>query len=218
MLIVLLTILTAMRLLLADDHPLLLDGLFRILSELPDIQVLSPLSNGHQVIDYLHKNTVDLLLLDLNMPKIDGLSALKIIQKDFPNIKVIVFTSYDHPHFIREAQALGAAGYLLKTSTAAHLKAVVQAVAMGQTWFPKLQKNTASSESLSDDFTHKYQLTPREIEIVRLVAQGKTTKQISEQLIVSEFTINAHRRNIARKTGIDTPIGLLHFAQEQGLV
>jgi len=207
-----------MRLLLADDHPLLLDGLFRILSELPDIQVLPPLSNGHQVIDYLHKNTVDLLLLDLNMPKIDGLSTLKIIHKDFPTVKVIVFTSYDHPHFLREAQALGAVGYLLKTSTAAHLKTAVQAVAMGQTWFPQMQKSTSSGESLSDDFTHRYQLTPREIEIVRLIAQGKTTKQIGEQLSVSEFTINAHRRNIARKTGIDTPIGLLHFAQEQGLV
>jgi DNA-binding NarL/FixJ family response regulator len=207
-----------MRLLIADDHPLLLDGLCRILSEMPDIQVLPPLSNGHQVIDYLQKNKVDLLLLDLNMPKIDGLSALKIIHKDFPEVKVIVFTSYDHPHFIKEAQALGAAGYLLKTSTATSLKNAVQAVAMGQTWFPKIQKNASSSELLSDDFMHKYQLTPREIEIVRLIAQGKTTRQISDQLSVSEFTINAHRRNIARKTGIDTPIGLLHFAQEQGIV
>lgn len=218
MLNVLLYSFTAMRLLLADDHPLLLDGLFRILSELPDIQVLPPLSNGHQVIDYLHKNAVDLLLLDLNMPKIDGLSTLKVIHKDFPNVKVIVFTSYDHPHFIREAQALGAMGYLLKTSTAALLKTAVQTVAAGQTWFPKMQKSTSPEESLSDDFTQKYQLTSREIEIVRLIAQGKTTKQISDQLSVSEFTINAHRRNIARKTGVDTPIGLLHFAQEQGLV
>lgn len=207
-----------MRLLIADDHPLLLDGLCRILSELPDIHMLPPLSNGHQVIDYLQKNTVDLLLLDLNMPKIDGLSALKIIHKDFPEVKVIVFTSYDHSHFIREAQALGAAGYLLKTSTAASLKNAVQAVAMGQKWFPEIHKNTFPNESLSDDFMHKYQLTPREIEIVQLIVLGKTTRQISEQLSVSEFTINAHRRNIARKTGIDTPIGLLHFAQEQGIV
>jgi len=207
-----------MRLLIADDHPLLLDGLFRILSELPDIEMLPPLSNGHQVIDYLKKSPVDLLLLDLNMPKMDGLSVLKIIHKDFPHVKVIVFTSYDRPHFIREAQALGAAGYLLKTSTAAYLKNVVQAVAMGQKWFPKLHKTAFDLESLTDNFTQKYQLTPREIEIIRLIAQGETTRQISEQLSVSEFTINAHRRNIARKTGIDTPIGLLHFAQEQGLV
>lgn len=207
-----------MRLLLADDHPLLLDGLVRILSELPDIEVLTSLSNGHQVIDYLYKNAVDILLLDLNMPKMDGLSALKIIHKDFPNLKVIVFTSYDHTHLMREAQTLGAVGYLLKTSTASNLKMAVQAVMAGHTWFPKLEKNTPLSEPLSDDFMRKFQLTPREIEIVRLVAQGKTTKQISEQLIVSEFTINAHRRNIARKTGIDTPLGLLHFAQDQKLI
>lgn len=207
-----------MRLLLADDHPLLLESLFRILSELPDIEVLPPLINGHQVIDYLHKNSVDILLLDLNMPKIDGFSALKIIHKDFPTVRVIVFTSYDHPHFIKEAEALGAAGYVLKTATSSHLKMVVQTVAIGQKYFPKAQKSALPSESLTDNYTNKHQLTAREIEIVRLIVENKTTKQISDQLSVSEFTVNAHRRNIARKTGIDTPIGLFHFAQEQGLV
>ncbi len=210
--------LNLMRLLLADDHPLLIDGLLAVLREVPHLELLPPVNNGHQVIDFLHKHRVDVLLLDLNMPKIDGFSALKIIRRDFPEVRVIVFTSYDHPAFVKEVQGLGAAGYLLKTSSSVQLKAAVVAVMEGQKWFPNLKTPTPSHETLSDDFNHRYQLTPREIEIIILIVQGLTTKQISTQLSVSEFTINAHRRNIARKTGIDTPIGLLHFAQEQGLI
>ncbi|WP_428656743.1 response regulator [Runella sp.] len=207
-----------MRLLLADDHPLLLDGLRSVLTDLPDVVLFPSVHNGHQLIDFLYKNAVDVVLMDLNMPKIDGFSALKIISKDFPQVKVIVFTSYGQPQFMREAQALGASGFLLKTADAAIIKKAVSAVSAGETWFPEIKEEIAQPAALSDGFAVKYQLTARELEIIKLVAQGLTTKQISEKLSISEFTINAHRRNISRKTGIDTPLGLLHFAQEQGLL
>ncbi|MCY7359463.1 MAG: response regulator transcription factor [Rudanella sp.] len=190
-----------MRILLADDHPLLLDGLHHILAELPDVELLPPVSNGYQLLDYLHTHPVDLVLLDLNMPKMDGLTALKVVNQRYPALKVLVFSSYTQAHYINEVQALGASGYLYKTTDAPTLKAAVLAVAGGQTWFPK---QIAPAEAADDDFSRKYQLTKREIEIIRLVVSGLTTRQMSEQLFVSEFTINAHRRNIARKTGADT--------------
>ncbi len=206
-----------MTLLLADDHPLLLDGLLRILADLPDVTLLPPVNNGHQLLDYLHQHPVDVVLLDLNMPKMDGLTALKTIARQFPRLRVIVFTSYTQPHYIRDVQALGAVGYLYKTTDAPTLKAALIAVAAGQSWFPK--PAPPQPESADDDVFHqKYQLTKREIEIIRLIADGLTTRQIGDQLSVSEFTINAHRRNIARKTGADTPVALLNFAREQGLV
>ncbi|GAA4416342.1 response regulator transcription factor [Nibrella viscosa] len=205
-----------MRLLLADDHPLLLDGLRSVLEELPDVELLPPVSNGHQLLDYLHRQPVDLLLLDLNMPKIDGLTALKTIVRQYPLLKIIVFTSYTQPQYIRKVQMLGANGYLLKTTDAVTLKKAVSAVATGQNWFPETP--TVSTGTVDDPFNQKYQLTRREIEIIRLIARGLTSRQISERLFVSEFTINAHRRNIARKTGADTPVALLTFAQEQGLL
>ena len=215
-----------MRLLLADDHPLLLDGLRSVLSDLPDTDLLPPVNNGHQLLDYLHLHPVDLVLLDLNMPKTDGLTALKLIRRDFPSVKVIVFTSYNQPQRVREVQALGAMGYLLKTTDAPTLKTAVQQVWAGKPWFPTLQSSSVEvmgrSESLghlsTDAFMLKYQLTKREVEIIQQITDGMTTKQIADALAVSEFTINAHRRNIARKLGIDTAVGLVNFAREQGLV
>ncbi len=208
-----------MRLLLADDHPLLLDGLRHILSDLPDTTLLPSVSNGRQLLDVLHYQAVDLVILDLNMPGVDGLTALRQIRHQFPAIRVIVFTSYHQTTYIREAKALGAAGYLLKTTDAGTLKAVIQAVAGGQEWFPAVPTGagTAAPIPADDAFLQKYQLTRRETDIIRLIAAGLTTRQISGQLFISEFTVNAHRRNIARKTGTDTPVALLNFAREQGI-
>ncbi len=208
-----------MTLLLADDHPMLLDGLRSVLSDLPDIDLLPSVTNGHQLLDYLHQHPVDLLLLDLNMPRMDGLTALRQIRQDFPGVKVIVFTSYDQPQRVREVQALGAMGYLLKTTDAPTLKIAVQQVWAGQPWFPMLSTGQPATDPPAEDaFMQKYRLTPRELEVIRLIASGLTTRQISERMFVSELTINAHRRNIARKTGTDTPVALVNFAREQGLL
>ncbi len=212
-----------MRLLLADDHPLLLDGLRSVLADLPDMVLLTPVCNGHQLLDVLHREVVDMVMLDLNMPKTDGMTALREIRRDFPDVKVIVFTSYNQPQRIRDVQALGAMGYLLKTTDAPTLKAAVQQVWAGQPWFPPLTATapghaSPDDKALPDAFMRTYQLTKREVEIIQLIAVGLTTKQLGERLFVSEFTINAHRRNIARKLGVDTPVGLVNFAREQGLV
>lgn len=210
-----------MRLLLADDHPLLLDGLRSVLADLPDTDLLPPVTNGHQLLDYLHLHPADVVLLDLNMPKTDGMTALKLIRRDFPAVKVIVFTSYNQPQRIREVQALGAMGYLLKTTDVPTLKTAVQQVWSGKPWFPTLKSVSVTDPSPStpdDAFMQKYQLTKREVEIIQQIVVGLTTRQIADVLTVSEFTINAHRRNISRKLGIDTPVGLVNFAHEQGLV
>ena len=206
------------RLLIADDHPLLVSGLSAVLAELPDVQVLEPVENGRQLLDRLRESPVDLVLLDLNMPKLDGIAALKIIRKDFPQTRVIVFTSYDQPKLIRDIRALGTEGYLLKNSPAPTLKEAILTVAAGGTWFAEVKSDAPAQTSLVDDFMRKHQLTGREVEIIRLVGRGFSTRTIAERLFVSEFTVNAHRRNICRKLDVDTPVGLIRFAQEQGLV
>ncbi|WP_080057726.1 response regulator [Spirosoma aerolatum] len=207
-----------LRLIIADDHPLLVDGVRSVLDEMDEVEVLDPVTNGHQLLDRLQKQSIDLVLLDLNMPHMDGIATLTTLKEKRPDLKVIIFTSYDQPKLIKEMKALGANGYLLKTSRSATLKAAIRAVAAGENWFPETGVAVHTSERLVDDFTVKYQITKREVEIIRLVVQGYSTRQIGEQLFISEFTVNAHRRNIARKLGIDTPIGLLNFAREQGLV
>jgi two-component system NarL family response regulator len=206
----------SLRLLIADDHPLLVSGLVAVLRELPDVNVLEPVENGRQLLDHLRHTPADLVLLDLNMPKLDGIEALKSLKNAFPQTKVLVFTSYDQPKLIQEIRELGAEGYLLKNVPSGVLKNAIRTVAAGGTWF-EAKKPTVSSD-LVDDFMRKYQLTGREVEIIRLVGRGLTTKAIAERLFVSEFTVNTHRRNICRKLAVETPLELLRFAQEHGLV
>jgi DNA-binding NarL/FixJ family response regulator len=205
------------RLIIADDHPLLIEGLTKVLVEIEGLEVLDSARNGRQLLDRLRRLPVDLVLLDLNMPQMDGIDTLKMLRTEFPKVKTLVFTNYNQPKLIREVTLLGARGFLLKNSSSTILKEAVLAVLAGKTWFKDEPAVEPVSELLTDDFTKKYQVTRREVEILRKIAKGHTTKEIGEQLFVSEFTINAHRRNICRKLNIYTPVGLVNFAKEHGL-
>lgn len=207
-----------LRLIIADDHPLLVNGLIQVLQELDNVQVLEPALNGRQLIDRLHEAPADIALVDLNMPQMDGIATLKVLQKDFPALKVIVFTNYHQPKLVSEIKKLGAKGYLLKTSNSIIVKEAVMAVAGGKMYFGDEAAAPSTPEQFEDVFIKKYQITKREIEILRMIAQGYTTREIGESLYVSEFTINAHRRNICRKLNIYTPVALVNFAREHGLV
>jgi DNA-binding NarL/FixJ family response regulator len=208
-----------LRLIIADDHPLLVNGLIAVLREMDEVEVLEPAFNGRQLIERLRKTPADIALVDLNMPQMDGIATLKVLSKEFPALKVIVFTNYHQPKLVSEIKALQAKGYLLKTSNSLTVKEAIQIVAEGKTFFQEEPPPVSSSSSIyTDEFTKKYQITKREVEILQMVARGLTTKQIGEKLFVSEFTINAHRRNICRKLNIYTPVGLLNFAREHGLV
>jgi DNA-binding NarL/FixJ family response regulator len=209
---------TSLKIIIADDHPLLIDGLKKVLEEIDNAYVVSTAGNGPELISILRKTTADLILLDLQMPKLDGIDTLKIIRKDFPRLKIIVFTNYGQPKLIREIKTMGAHGYLLKDSTSSVIKEAVAHVAAGNTWFKELQNEKPPSALLVNDFMKKYQLTERETEIIGKIAEGLTTKDIAAKLFVSEFTINTHRRNICRKLNIYTPVGLLNFAKEHGLI
>lgn len=208
-----------MKIIIADDHPLLVEGIRKMLAEMADMEVLTPVNNGRQLLGRLREQPVDMVLLDLHMPQLDGLETLRVIQKEFPGLKILVFTNYSQPKLWREARHLGARGYLLKNCTASTLKEALMTVSAGGTWFQEDAAVAPADDSLfTDDFMKKYQITQREVEIIRKIAQGYTTKEIGEQLYVSEFTVNAHRRNICRKLDISTPIGLVNFAKEHGLV
>ena len=209
----------SLRIMIADDHPLLVEGLTTVLEEIKDASILPPAGNGKALIAQLRATPADIVLLDLNMPKLDGIESLKIIKKEFPQIKIIVFSSYNQPKLVAEVKAFGANGFLPKSSTSVVIKEAITAVASGASWFTEPTMDEPSkAPQLTDDFAKKYQLTKREIEIIRMIAEGLTTKEIGEKLFLSEFTINTHRRNIARKLNIYTPVGILNFARENGLI
>lgn len=207
-----------LKILIADDHPLLVGGLVQVLEELDDVDLLDPAENGHQLLERLRKTPADLVLLDLHMPKLDGLETLRRLSRQFPQVKVIIFTSYYQSKLIAEARKIGARGYLPKSGTSQTLKAAILAVAAGKTWFDTDLPSGNEANPFVDDFIRKYQITPREVEILRRIARGHTSREIGEQLFVSEFTVSAHRRNICRKLDIHSVAGLISFAKEQGLV
>ncbi|MGC4034575.1 MAG: response regulator transcription factor [Chitinophagaceae bacterium] len=207
----------SLRLVIADDHPMLVEGLKKVLEEIDGVQVVACVENGLQLISILRKVKVDVVLLDLQMPKLDGIDSLRLVKKDFPKLKIIIFTNYGQQKLIREIKLLGADGFLLKDSTSTVLKEAIVNVAAGQKWFIESSAEQTDSQLVTDDFMKKYQLTSRETEIIGKIAEGLTSKEIASQLYLSEFTINTHRRNICRKLDIYTPVGLVNFAKEHGL-
>jgi DNA-binding NarL/FixJ family response regulator len=206
------------KIVIADDHPLLIDGLKKVLEEMDNTRVTATAGNGWELISVLRNEPADMVLLDLQMPKLDGIDSLKILRKEFPKLKIIIFTNYGQPKLVKEIKSLGAQGYLLKNSSSTILKEAVAAVAAGNTWFEEQPAEQPSSNMLTNDFMRKYQLTSREAEIICKIAEGLTSREIAGQLFVSEFTINTHRRNICRKLNVYTPVGLLNFAKEHGLI
>jgi DNA-binding NarL/FixJ family response regulator len=207
-----------MKIIIAEDHPVLVDGLKKLLEEIEGIQVLDAVSNGRLLISRLRQAPADMVLLDLHMPQMDGLETLKIVRVEFPRLKVLVFTNYNQPKLLREIKMLGATGWVLKSSSSPTLKDAIRAIANGDTWFRDELPDEAPSDLFINDFMKKYQITPREVEIIRKVAAGYTSKQIGKELYVSEFTVNAHRRNICRKLEISNAAGLVSFAKEHGLI
>lgn len=209
----------SIKLLIADDHQMVIDGLVSILREESELELLKPVNNGHELLSAIGDTCPDVVLLDLNMPRLDGIETLTILNRDFPLIKVLILSSYNHPELIEEVKRLGANGYLIKDTPYAFLKQSILDVARGNGWVQNVESTVSNRSSFYiDDFMKKYQLSKREVEIVGMIAKGCTSKEIGDNLFISEFTVTTHRRNILRKLNIKNVATLVLFAKENGLV
>ncbi|MBO9153775.1 response regulator [Chitinophaga sp. GCM10012297] len=208
-----------LRILIADDHQLLTDGISAVLAEHPGWEILEPANNGRELLERLATAQADLVLLDLNMPQLDGIRALEIIRGQYPSLKVLVLTNYNQPQLLAEVRKLGANGYLLKNSPASVLKTAIGVIVEGGTYFEELRaQETQLPSYFLDEFMKKYQLTKREVEIIRMVGSELTSREIGTQLSISEFTVNTHRKNILRKLELKNTAGLLNFAKHHGIL
>jgi DNA-binding NarL/FixJ family response regulator len=207
------------RIILADDHDILTDGIESILNEAPHLQVVGKASSANAAEALVKKLAPDLLLTDISMGAISGLDLTKRVLRQFPLTRVIVLTMHDDAQHITDMLQAGALGYLLKNVKQAELFTAIKQVMQGQQYI---------QQSLAAEYNRFIQrkkqnkknslLTPREIEIIKLVAQEMTTAQISRQLFLSEHTVETHRKNIVRKTGAKTVIGIVNYARENGLL
>jgi DNA-binding NarL/FixJ family response regulator len=214
-----------LKLLLADDHPLFLEGLVSLIKAEKNFAPPLTASNGDEVIRVLDKQACDMCILDINMPGLNGLEAAKTVRSRWPEIKVIILTTYNDREFISEMLAVGVSGYVLKNSTRTELVKAIYEVSAGKTFF-----STEVQDSIFNDYTSKVRkeksaagtekvvLTPRETEIVRLLAREYTNDRIAEELHISYRTVETHRKNIMQKTKSANLAGLLKFAYTNGII
>jgi len=210
------------RVIIADDHPVVVQGIKDVLRESDRFEVIATYQEGRSLLQSPKLGSADVLLLDLNMPGIDGLQALDELRKLKLAIKVIVITTYLSPQLAQQCREAGASGYLVKSEDLYQLTNMIDRVLAGQEIFPDFlqQKPDAENDfSYFDEFLRKYKLTKREVEIIRLVCDDNHSKDIANKLCLSTFTVQTHRRNIIKKLGLDdSKISLYRFASENGII
>lgn len=201
---------------LADDHEIVRSGIRMVLEAQPDMTVVAEAGDGEDAVRYAlgHKPTI--LVLDLNMPNVSGLDALPRIQGASPDTAIIVLTMQAEPAFARQALQSGAKGYVVKQSAASELVGAIRAVLNGDTYInPSLGARLAAEPP---DTGPPDDLTPRETEILGLLALGYTNPEIADRLVLSVRTVETHRANIQRKTGASTRAELVAYAVDHGLM
>ncbi len=204
------------RLLLVDDHVVVRQGLRMVLSLEPDLDIIGEANNGQEALSLVKKLNPQVVLMDLLMPVMDGVSAIRAIKKEYPDIEVVALTSVLEDRLVIDAVEAGAAGYLLKESGPEELIEAIRAAAKGEVRLhPKAQKRLIKEVRTPE---MRESLTERETETLRLIAKGMSNKEIAEQLSVSEVTVKTHVSSILSKLNLQSRTQAALFALKEGLV
>lgn len=203
---------------IADDHKIVLDGIVSLLQAEPSFSVAATASDGYEVLDLVDKNEYDICLLDINMPRLDGIETAKLLKQRKPDIKIIMLTTYNDKEIITELVHIGVSGYLLKNSDKQELMEAISRVMRGRYYFSE-EVEKIILEGLSEKRPKEViTLTDREIEVVRLLAKEYTNHKIAGELHISYRTVETHRKNIMQKTKAQNLAGLIKFAYSKGLI
>ena len=208
-----------MRVLIADDHGIVRSGLRLLLERQPDIEVIGEAADGAEARDTAIRERPDLAILDVRMPKLTGLQATREIKRQAPEVAVLILSMHDDERYLFEALRAGASGYVLKTQADADLVEAIGAVQRGEPFLTPAAQQTLIKDVLERGRNEDEEdLTPREQEIVKLVAEAHTTRQIAEILHLSEKTVENHRGNAMRKLGMRDRVELVRYAIRRGLI
>jgi DNA-binding NarL/FixJ family response regulator len=205
----------ALKVLLADDHPLILQGLRRSLEACDDIDVVGEAHTGAEVLPLVERRSPDVVVLDLRMPGVRGAECVRDIARRHPEVKTVVLSACEDRASIDSAVSAGASAYVLKSVSAVDIPSVVRQVAAGYTLFHSPREDGPAAGSARDEAP---ELTDRETTILAAVASGMTTKAISRELWVTQHTVKFHLTNIYRKLGVSNRSGAVRFAYEHGLI
>jgi two-component system nitrate/nitrite response regulator NarL len=202
--------------LLVDDHRILLEGVSNLLSTSPDYEVKSTASSGKEALQLLKANEYDVLITDYELSDITGLEVIKAARTVLPDIKVIVLSMHDDPTVVKELLRAGINGYILKHDTHKNLIEALSKVMNNRKYLS--DDISDMIVQMADDSAERGVLTTREVEILKLVAKEFSSRQIAEILFISERTVETHRKNILKKTGVSNLVGLIKYAYANNLV
>lgn len=217
---------SAIKLLIVDDHKIIINGIRAMLENLPHIQIIGEAYNGREAVEFVNNHSIDLVIMDIKMPEVNGIEATKAILSEHPDIKVLALSMFDDNLYISNMLQAGASGYILKNTDKQELITAIQKVAEGETYFSRkvtsvvmqtfISKNVASAQ-LNTEIKPE-ELTYREIEILKLIAQQMTNQEIADKLQISPRTVHSHRRSLMQKMGVKNTAGLVKYAVQNNLI
>lgn len=201
---------------MAEDHQMLIDGVKSFFEYDEDINIIGTVNNGEDLVKLVSLKQPRLVITDIRMPIMDGIQATKLIKTKFPHIKVLALTMFDQPQAIKQMLDAGASGYLLKNSGIKMLSKAIVTVANGETFFDPNVAFNFMNDYINDNVTigksEKIVLSNREKEILQLIANGNTSKEISETLFIAKTTVDTHRKNMIRKLNLKNGNELVKYA------
>ena len=207
-----------MRVMIADDHGIVRSGVRMLLESQTDVEVIGEAADGAEARDMAIRERPDLAILDVKMPKLTGLQATREIREQAPGVSVLILSMYDDERYLFEALKAGASGYVLKAQADAELIEAVRAVERGEPFLTPEAQRALIKDVLGQGASREDDLTPREQEVVKLVAEAHTNKEIAEILHLAEKTVENHRSNAMRKLGMRDRVELVRYAIRRGLI
>lgn len=196
------------RIVIVDDHRLFNDGLFVMLNAAEGMAVLAQVYDSREAEMTIRELKPDVVLVDFNMPHLNGIDLTKLLLTQSSDIKVLILSMYNEDIYVKRFKRSGSKGYIFKTASVEEVVAAIRAVHSGATYFPATHKKNIHT---NDIFLKKLKLSARELEVIRLVKEGLTTKEIADRLFISFYTAETHRKNIKMKIGVEGEAAFLRF-------
>jgi DNA-binding NarL/FixJ family response regulator len=209
------------RILVADDHPIVRSGLKKVIDAQPDMKVVAEAENGSQAVKKALSEDVHLAILDVSMPKTTGIQAAEELHKRNPDLKVLMLSMYDSEQFLFESLKAGASGYVLKSDADQDIVEAIRRTMRGQSFLYPSAISTLVKDFVDRGRPDNEQfdiLTPRELQVLKLIAEAHTSKQIAQELVISIKTVERHRQNILDKLGMSDRVELTRYAIRRGLI
>ena len=208
------------KLAIIDDHAVVLNGLENMLASVPELEIVLATSSGKFLQEFLAEHPADVLLLDIQMPEINGIDLCKLLHKQYPELKIIAFSSFDDTHYVKQIMRSGALGYVLKNADKQTILQAIKSVITGREFIDESLQKLLLHESLTGQKRSLFEipLTKREKEILKLVAEENSSQEIADKLFLSLRTVETHRFNLTQKLGAKNTVSLVKEALKRGLI